>query len=98
MPTQCIFYRLQFRGFDSHKVVAGLDGGAITSDAGALLRGPTDQVSARFVDRRRPDLMVHGARTLVGDTKAVTIAMKNVWAAAPVVQTGRMAAFRHCVQ
>ena len=54
-------------------MVAGFDGGAITSDAGALLLRHTDRaiglfdrVAGCFVDRRRPDLTVHSVRTLVG--------------------------------
>jgi hypothetical protein len=37
MQTHCISAQLAFEGFDGHKVIAGFDGGAITSDAGALL-------------------------------------------------------------
>jgi hypothetical protein len=73
MPTQCISDQLDFEGFDGHKVVAGFDGGAITSDAGALLLRHTDRaiglfdrLAACFVDRRDPDLTVHSVRTLVG--------------------------------
>jgi hypothetical protein len=53
--------------------VAGFDGGAITSDAGALLLGATDRaiglidrVAACFIDRRRPELVEHFVGTLVG--------------------------------
>jgi hypothetical protein len=53
--------------------VADFDGGAITSDAGALLLRHTDRaiglfgrVASCFVDRRDPDCTVHGLRTLVG--------------------------------
>jgi len=73
MQTHCISEQLAFEDFDSHKVVAGFDGGAITSDAGALLLrhvdkaiGLFDRVAACFVDRRDPDLTVHSVRTLVG--------------------------------
>jgi hypothetical protein len=52
--------------------VAAFDGGAITSDAGALLLGETDRAvglverfAACFEDRRRPDLIEHDVRTLV---------------------------------
>jgi hypothetical protein len=54
-------------------VVAAFDGGAITSDAGALLLGATDRVirmTARFAacfhDARRQDLIEHEIVTLVG--------------------------------
>jgi hypothetical protein len=54
-------------------VVAAFDGGAITSDAGALLLreadraiGLIDRVAACFEDHRDPDAVVHAVRTLVG--------------------------------
>jgi hypothetical protein len=54
-------------------VVAAFDGGAITSDAGALLLGATDRgirMTARFAacfhDARRQDLIEHEIVTLVG--------------------------------
>ena len=66
MQTHCISAQLEFEGFDGHKVVAGFDGGAITSGAGALLLrqvdsaiGLFDRVAACFVDRRDPDCTVH---------------------------------------
>lgn len=73
MQPHCICEQLEFEGFDGHKVVAGFDGGAITSDAGALLLRHTDKaiglfdrVASCFVDQRTPDLTVHSVRTLVG--------------------------------
>ena len=73
MQTDCISGQLEFEGFDGHKVVAGFDGGAITSDAGALLLrhvdgavGLFDRVAACFIDRRNADCTVHSVRTLVG--------------------------------
>src|SRR5438876_11087462 len=49
------------------------DGGAITSDGGALLLGATDRAitlvdrfAACFIDRRDPRLVEHLVRTLVG--------------------------------
>lgn len=73
MQTDCICEQLEFEGFDGHKVIAAFDGGAITSDAGALLLrhvdkviGLFDRVACCFVDRRDPDLTVHSVRTLVG--------------------------------
>jgi hypothetical protein len=73
MQTDCISNQLEFEGFDGHKVVAGFDGGAITSDAGGLLLrqvdsaiGLFDRVASCFVDRRDPDCTVHSVRTLVG--------------------------------
>ncbi|MBY3404508.1 IS1380 family transposase [Rhizobium laguerreae] len=73
MQTQCILDPLEFEGFDGHKVVADFDGGAITSDAGALLLrhvdraiGLFDRVAACFIDGRDPACTVHSVRTLVG--------------------------------
>lgn len=61
MHTHCISDQLEFEDFDGHKVVAGFDGGAITSDAGALLVRHVDKtvglfrrVAACFIDRRDP--------------------------------------------
>jgi len=72
MPTQCIFDQLEFEGLEGRKVVAGFDGGAITSDAGALLLRHTDRaiglfdrVASCFIDRRDPRCTVHSIRTLV---------------------------------
>jgi hypothetical protein len=73
MQTDCISNQLEFEGFDGRKVVAGFDGGAITSDAGGLLLRHTDgaiglfdRVAACFIDRRDPDCTVHSVRTLIG--------------------------------
>ena len=73
MQTHCNCEQLEFEGFDGHKVVAGFDGGAITSDAGALLLrhadkavGLFDRVAACFIDRRDRDCTVHSVQTLVG--------------------------------
>ena len=50
MPTQCSPDQLHFAPIDGWAVVAGFDGGAITSDAGALLLGATDR-AIRLVAR-----------------------------------------------
>ena len=72
MQTDCISDQFDFEGFDGRRVVAAFDGGAITSDAGALLLRHTDkaiglfdQVVACFSDQREPGLVVHSVRTLV---------------------------------
>ena len=72
MRTDCIADQIEFEGFDGRKVVAAFDGGAITSDAGALLLRHTasairlfDRVAACFADRRDPACTVHSVRTLV---------------------------------
>ena len=73
MQTQCISEQLGFEGFDGRRVVATFDGGAVTSDAGALLLRKTDQaiglidrIAACFRDRRTPGRVVHSLRTLIG--------------------------------
>jgi hypothetical protein len=73
MQTDGISAQWEFKGFDGHKVVAGFDGGAITSDAGALLLRHADatielfdRVAACFVDSRDRKCTVHSTRTLVG--------------------------------
>jgi hypothetical protein len=57
---------------EGRRVVASFDGGAITSDAGALLLGQTDDAirlterfAACFTDRRTPGLVEHQVETLV---------------------------------
>lgn len=61
MPTQCISEPLRFEGFDGRRVEAAVDGGAMTSDAGALLLRETDRMiglinrlAACFRDGRDP--------------------------------------------
>ena len=58
---------------EGRAVVASFDGGAVTSDAGALLLGAADRavglvdrLADCFVDRRRPELIEHEVGTLVG--------------------------------
>nr|WP_241420217.1 transposase [Acidiphilium multivorum] len=51
MPTECSAYTFKFEELSDRVVVAGFDGRAITSDAGALLLGATDptiQLTERF--------------------------------------------------
>jgi hypothetical protein len=62
-----------FAPVDGRRVVADFDGGAITSDAGALLLGATDRAiglierfAACFSDGRASDRIVHDVATLVG--------------------------------
>ncbi len=73
MPTECIPDNLEFEAFDGRRVVAAFDGGAISSNAGALLLrhcdeaiGLFERAAACFVDHRNPALRVHELRTLVG--------------------------------
>ena len=72
MPTQCSPSGLAFAPAEGRAVVASFDGGAITSDAGALLLGATDRVlgltrrlAACFKDSRDPAYIEHTVETLV---------------------------------
>ena len=72
MPTQCNPNRFAFAPADGRPVVASFDGGAITSDAGALLLGATDRVlgltrrlAACFKDSRDPAYTEHTVEALV---------------------------------
>lgn len=73
MPTQCNPEPMLFARLEGRSVVADFEGGALTSDAGALLLGATDRAiglvdrfAACFVDGRSPGRVVHDLRTLVG--------------------------------
>ena len=70
MPTECNQDSLDFASLGSRKVTAAFDGGAITSNAGALLLRETDcgislsrQAAACFTDGRRPDRIEHSVET-----------------------------------
>jgi hypothetical protein len=61
MQTECTPKLFEFEAVERHSVVAGFDGGNITSNAGALLLGQVDQgvglvrrFAACFIDRRDP--------------------------------------------
>jgi hypothetical protein len=73
MPTECNPDLFGFARLEGRAVVASFDGGAITSDAGALLLGAADQAiglvdrfAACFQDARSAALVEHEVRTLVG--------------------------------
>jgi hypothetical protein len=73
MPTECSPTLFEFASVESRRVVAGFDGGAITSNAGALLLGATDRAiglvrrfAACFRDARAPERIEHEVATLVG--------------------------------
>ena len=73
MQTECSAEQFEFAAIERRRVVAAFDGGAITSDAGALLLGATDRsirlvdrFAACFTDRRLPGLIEHRVSTLVG--------------------------------
>src|SRR4051794_40607906 len=50
MPTECSSGQVAFGTVEGRSVVATFDGGAVTSDAGALLLGATDR-AIRLVER-----------------------------------------------
>ena len=73
MQTECNADLFGFAPVERRPVVAGFDGGKMTSDAGALLLGATDRAiglvdrfAACFTDGRAAELIEHTVRTLVG--------------------------------
>ena len=73
MQTQCSTKALEFHPLGARKIVARFDGGAITSDAGALLlreceraTGIIAQFARCFTDHRDPQLIEHTVEALVG--------------------------------
>lgn len=73
MPTECTPKRFAFEAVERRAVVAGFDGGDITSNAGALLLGQVDRglglvrrFARCFTDRRDPRYVEHRVETLVG--------------------------------
>ena len=72
MPTECSATLFKFPPLEGRQVVASFDGGAITSDAGALLLGQTDRAirlterfAACFADTRTVELVEHQVETMV---------------------------------
>jgi hypothetical protein len=70
--TECSLALFEFAPVEGWQVVAAFDGGAITSDAGALLLGETDRairLTERFasclVDARMAELVEHDVSTMV---------------------------------
>src|ERR1700675_4934138 len=73
MPTECTPTLFEFDAVERRAVMAGFDGGDITSNAGALLLGQVDRglglmrrFAACFADRRDPRFVEHQVETLVG--------------------------------
>jgi hypothetical protein len=73
MPTECSPDLVSFAPVAGRRVVAASDGGAITSDAGALLLGAADRAirlverfAACFDDGRATDRVEHRIEALVG--------------------------------
>jgi hypothetical protein len=72
MPTECSAALFEFAPVEGRHVVAAFDGGAISSDAGALLLGGTDRAirlterfAACFADARVAELVEHQVVTMV---------------------------------
>ncbi|MCE5309390.1 MAG: IS1380 family transposase [Acidobacteriales bacterium] len=70
--TECIQSSFEFQAHFSREVVARFDGGAMTSDGGAVLLRETDRrlnllprLAACFEDRRRPWLVSHPVKEMV---------------------------------
>jgi Transposase DDE domain group 1 len=73
MPTECSADLFEFAPVGRREVVSSFDGGAITSDGGALLLRAVDRrlglvcrFADCFIDRRARNLIEHGVATLVG--------------------------------
>lgn len=73
MQTECSAELFEFAPIGRREIVAGFDGGAITSDAGGLLLGAADRAiglvgrfARCFRDVRRRELIEHKVETLVG--------------------------------
>jgi hypothetical protein len=73
MPTECTSDLFGFSSVEGRQVVAGFDGGAVTSEAGALLLGATDRAiglvrrfAECFTDARRRASVDHPLVSLVG--------------------------------
>ena len=72
MQADCSAAQLHFEGFGKRQVVGAFDGGAVTSNAGAILLreadralGLTAKVARCFSDGRAAELVVHRLETLV---------------------------------
>ena len=73
MPTECSPGLFDFGSVEGRRVVAAFDGGAVTSDAGALLLGATDKaiglverLAGGFRDERRAEMVEHRLPGLIG--------------------------------
>jgi hypothetical protein len=71
--TECSEQQMEFHALGKRAVIGKFDGGAISSDGGALLLSEVeakthivDRLAALFVDHRKPDLIEHSVRELVG--------------------------------
>jgi Transposase DDE domain group 1/Protein of unknown function (DUF763) len=73
MPTECSADLFGFARVEGRLVVAGFDGGMMTSDAGGLLPGATnraigliDRFAQCFTDSRSAELIEHTVATMIG--------------------------------
>jgi hypothetical protein len=73
MPADCSAPQFEFGVVEGRRVVAAFDGGAVTSDAGALLLGTTDKAiglverfAGCFQDGRAQEQIEHAIATMVG--------------------------------
>lgn len=73
MQTECSPSLFGFARVEGRRVEAAFDGGAVSSNGGALLLGAADRAvglidrfAACFRDTRRPELIEHEVRTLIG--------------------------------
>ena len=71
MPTECSAELFEFAPVERRSVVAGFDGGKITSDAGALLLGASDRaigmihrLAGCFTDSRSPEQVVASVKVV----------------------------------
>jgi hypothetical protein len=74
MQTECNAEQLEFSCVERRRVVAVFDGGTVSSDAGALLLGGVDEaiglidrLAGCFADYRKPELIEHTVRTMIGE-------------------------------
>jgi hypothetical protein len=72
MPTECSRDLFGYEVVEGRQVVAGFDGGQVTSDAGALLLGAADRalglvrrLAGCFTDGRAPELVEHTVETML---------------------------------
>jgi hypothetical protein len=72
MKTECTALQLEFHGLGRRKVVAGFDGGKISSDSGGLLLREVEQrthilkrLAGCFVDYRGPEQVEHSVELLI---------------------------------
>ena len=73
LMTECSGEQLEFQGLGKRLVVGRFDGGAISSDGGALLLREVERrtriierLAAQFLDHRNADLIEHNVRELIG--------------------------------